>query len=203
MKTKNYMNSDMHYLVVGLGNPGTQYAETRHNIGWAVLDKLELELKDPKRSYFDTGTTWSGKLPRHHATIITLRPSTYMNLSGEAVAEAVKKFDVQSHQIIVVYDDMDIPVGRIRVRPSGASGGHRGIESIINHLNTADFPRVRVGIGSATEPRLKKDYVLAPIPKDEQMTLDKSTAMAAKASVSVVKGGVSTAMNWFNSRSAA
>ena len=196
------MKLDIRYLVVGLGNPGTQYAATRHNIGWAVLDKLEPELKDLKRSDLATGTTLSGKLPRHHATITTLRPSTYMNLSGEAVAEVAKKFNIPSPQIVVVYDDMDIPVGRIRVRPSGASGGHRGIESIIDHLNTADFPRVRVGIGSATEPRLKKDYVLAPIPKEEQLILDKSTAMAAKAIVSIVKGGVSTAMNWFNSRSA-
>ena len=161
------------YLIVGLGNPEEEYANTRHNMGFDTINKLakqyNIEINKKKfKGLYGTGIIEGKK-------VILLKPQTNMNLSGESIREIVDFYKIQTEDIILIYDDIDIDVGIIKIRKKGGPGTHNGMKSVIKHLGTGDFARVRVGIGS---PQNKSDlinYVIGAIPKEEQEKLDLST----------------------------
>jgi PTH1 family peptidyl-tRNA hydrolase len=174
-------------LVVGLGNPGKEYEATRHNVGWQVLDRVAKELSFTfSRAKFNAVY---GEFLSEHGKVLFLKPTTYMNRSGESVAQFVKFFKVKPSDVLLVYDDLDLPLGAVRLRLKGSSGGHRGVESVIKALGTKDFPRLRVGIG---RPERKEDvvnYVLSPFKREELSTLEPALKKAADCIVEIVKRG--------------
>ena len=184
------------YLIVGLGNPEEEYANTRHNMGFDTINKLakqyNIEINKKKfKGLYGTGIIEGKK-------VILLKPQTYMNLSGESIREIVDFYKIQTEDIILIYDDIYIDVGIIKIRKKGGPGTHNGMKSVIKHLGTGDFARVRVGIGS---PQNKSDlinYVIGAISKEEQEKLDLSTTLAKEALIEIIKNDVNTAMNKFN-----
>jgi PTH1 family peptidyl-tRNA hydrolase len=189
-------NSDMK-LVVGLGNPGIQFANTRHNVGFRVVDKLAAKLgwkwsEHKSRGILASDTIGSEK-------VILVKPLTYMNLSGQAVGELARWYKVQPEDILVVYDDLDLPVGKLRLRAKGSAAGHNGLEDIIDHLHTNEFPRLRVGIGRPAHQRKGgKDYVLGIPPGDERILLEMGEDRAVEAVLMVFDKGIEATMNSVN-----
>jgi PTH1 family peptidyl-tRNA hydrolase len=166
-------------LVVGLGNPGSQYDNTRHNVGFRVVDKLATQLRWNWNERRSRAVLASGMIGAEK--VILVKPLTYMNLSGEAVAELLRWYKLQPYDIFVVCDDLDLPVGKIRLRTKGSAGGQKGLDNIIYHLHTNEFPRLRIGIGRPTNTR--KDpisYVLGVPSKDERIELDLAEDRAAR-----------------------
>lgn len=184
------------YLIVGLGNPESDYSKTRHNMGFDVINKLseKFDIKVNKSKFkalYGTGLINGEK-------VFFVKPQTYMNLSGEAIQEFVSFYKVENKDIIVIYDDIDTTPGKIRIRKSGGPGTHNGMKSVVNCLNTEDFTRVRVGIGC---PEFKGDlinYVIGHIPEEEYKVLQEGVSLAAQAVEEIVKNGVDIAMNKFN-----
>lgn len=183
-------------LVVGLGNPGERYAETPHNAGFMVVAELAARfgatLRASSRCQAKIGPAVLGR-----ETILLAQPQTYMNLSGEAVASILRFRKIPADDILVVLDDADLEPGRVRVRPGGSSGGHRGLESIIGALGTSAFARVRVGIGRDRTKDLV-DQVLAPLRPEELEALRQAVRTAADAVLCAIEHGVPEAMNRFN-----
>lgn len=183
--------------IFGLGNPGLEYRETRHNVGFLFLDYINSRyLKVPEKH--ESEYVWfQGKVKGKHLTFI--KPQTYMNLSGRVVW-SLKKEKVRPEEIIVVYDDAALPLGKIRIRPGGSSGGHNGIESIINAFNGENgFARIRIGIGGAQgEHEPLRDYVLDTFSPDEKALLPDIFELSWKALVTMVTEGTEKAMSRFN-----
>ncbi len=185
------------YIIVGLGNPTREYAGTRHNVGYEVVNILA--------DRFDITTDFikhkavCGKGMIEGNKVILAMPQTYMNLSGESVRELVAyyKIDVSS-ELIVVYDDIDLDPGRIRIRKSGSAGGHNGMKNIISNLGTDEFVRVRVGVGEKPKGYDLADYVLGHFSKDEQEKMNMAFIEAAGAITVIMNDGVDEAMNRFN-----
>ena len=154
------------YIIAGLGNPGLRYANSRHNIGFIALDmladKLGIEVKKAKHKALIGEGFYQGE------KILLAKPQTYMNLSGESILDLRNWYKVKDSRIIIIYDDIDLDVGVVRIRPSGSAGTHNGMKSIIYQLNSQDFPRVRLGIGRPPEGWDLKDYVLSTF-KDEEI----------------------------------
>ncbi len=167
-------------LVIGLGNPGIKYEHTRHNVGYHVVDKLAKKMgwtwnEQRSRAILASGSIGSEK-------VALVKPITYMNLSGEAVRELARWYKVQPEDIIVVCDDLDLPVGKVRLRTKGSAGGQKGLDNIILHLHTNIFPRLRVGIGRPTNSRMDPiDYVLGSPTGDERILLDTGEDRAVEA----------------------
>lgn len=182
-------------LIVGLGNPGKEYEKTRHNVGFMVMDRLadilnvSISISKFKGEYV--------KLKYKGEDVILLKPMTYMNNSGESVIQVMNYFKIDVEDILVVYDDMDMPVGKLRLRESGSAGGHNGVKSIIAHVGTQKFQRIRVGIDK--HPRIKViDYVLGHFQKDEQILIDEGIENAVKAIELYLDKDFVVAMNQFN-----
>ena len=182
-------------LIVGLGNPGREYSETRHNIGWMVLDILAKRWEGSWRLK-DNAEVLEAR--RGGDVLLLVKPQTYMNLSGEAVAPLARFYKVPVEDIIVIYDDMDLVTGRLRLRMKGGSGGHRGIESLLCHLGQDAFNRVRLGIGRPPTGWAVPDYVLSRFRQEEQEDLQAVLEKAADAVEGILKLGMSNAMNQFN-----
>lgn len=165
--------------IIGLGNPGKKYDKTRHNIGFEVIDELlkrhHLSLDQQKYR----GKYTSDRI--HGEKVLLVQPQTFMNRSGECVQPLLNYYKIPIESILVVYDDLDLPVGKIRLRQKGGHGGHNGLRSIINLLNTKDFKRLRLGIGRPTTPIATVDYVLEKFSKDQQLDVQKSIEKAADA----------------------
>lgn len=186
------------YMVVGLGNPGAKYVNTRHNIGFDALDafcsKHDIKLKPSRRFRADTGKGRVGG-----EKVIAVKPMTYMNLSGEAVLEIADYYDIENENIIVVYDDISMETGRLRIRRKGSAGGHNGIKSIILNLGSDEFPRVKIGVGA---PEHKDhdlaDYVLGKFSKEETEILIKTVVSAVGAIEEILTANVDSAMNKYN-----
>ena len=182
-------------IVVGLGNPGNQYKDTRHNIGFLVVDELARRWNTPswKRRY-------DAEVSEHRALgpVLLVKPQTFMNLSGNSVREAAKFYKTPSTDIIVIHDDLDLPAGRLRIRERGGSGGHRGIESMLTQLGADDFVRVRFGVGRPPEGWESADYVLGRFAPDEQALIKEAVDKAADAVEVILKEGTAPAMNRFN-----
>mgnify|MGYP001376508378 CR=1 FL=1 len=170
------MLSDDLKLLVGLGNPGSEYHKTRHNVGFMVLEEIARQnnctFRESKKLHGKTCEIGTGINKTR-----LLMPSTYMNESGKSVRSAKDWFDFESHQFIVLVDDMDLPLGKLRVRSKGSAGGHNGLKSIINHLGTNEFKRLKIGIGSPSEIQKERklktvSHVLGKFSKEEFITLD-------------------------------
>lgn len=181
-------------LIVGLGNPGKKYEHTRHNMGFEVVDLFsELAQIDIDKESFK-GLVGRGKV--FDEDIYILKPQTFMNLSGESVREIVNYFKIDIEDIIVVYDEMALPVGKIRLRPSGSSAGHKGMQNIIDNLGTQDIKRIRVGIGEPTYDMI--DYVLSKPTKEERELIDQAIVEASNALKDILKSNFDLAMTKYN-----
>ena len=182
-------------LLVGLGNPGVKYANTRHNIGFMVVDALthRLRIKLETRGAVEVGWGQHKSLP-----VGLAKPMTYMNRSGNAVRPLVEAHDLDPADVLVIYDDVHLDIGQIRIRPGGSSGGHNGIEHICQRLGTRDVPRLRVGIGSDYGSGEQADYVLSPFSAQQEAEMEDVLITACNAALAFVQEGVDTAMNRFN-----
>ena len=184
-------------IIVGLGNPGRQYEQTRHNIGFVAVDALAqahgIKLRE-RRSF--RALAGDGRV--NSCDVLLVKPQTFMNLSGESVRSIIKFYKLAPSEIIVLYDDIALPVGQIRIRERGSSGGQKGAQSIINCLGTDEFTRVRIGVGAKPEGWDLADYVLSKFKKDEQQLVNESVVKAANAVEAILKDGVVAAMNLYN-----
>lgn len=185
----------MKFLIIGLGNPGPEYADTRHNIGFAVLDALAAKqgVRFAPERYADHAEF------RHKGkTFILLKPQTFMNLSGKAVRYWMDTENIISERAFVITDDLALPFGKVRLRASGSAGGHNGLTSIIQTIGTETFPRLRFGIGSDFARGRQADYVLSPWNKDEVVALAERIALCCDAVLDFGLMGIGHAMNTFN-----
>ena len=184
------------YLIVGLGNPEEEYGRTRHNMGFDTINKISERYnikvnKSKFNSLYGTGIIEGEKL-------ILVKPQTYMNLSGNAVRDFMNFYKLSSEDIIVIYDDLDINPGIIKIRKKGGPGTHNGMKSVVQEIQTEDFPRIRIGIGN---PEYKNDllnFILTRIPDEEYKILDKGQENAVKAVIEIIKNGIDTSMNKYN-----
>lgn len=182
-------------LIAGLGNPGIKYAHNRHNVGFMALDKLaRAEQKKFERQRFNAQLL---EVNLADERVLLVKPQTYMNLSGTAVGKLAGFYHLPRTDVIVVYDDLDLPLGKIRLRADGSSGGHHGMESIINHLGGIDIPRLRIGIGRPN-PSQDIGHVLGNFHDDEMSTLDDVLQRAEQALRVWVRDGIVKAMNEYN-----
>ena len=186
------------FLVVGLGKPGNKYTYTRHNSGFLCLDmlsdKLNIRIDRLKFKSLICDTTING-----HRCIV-MKPQTFMNNSGEAVRECASFYKIPAEKVIVIYDDISLDVGKLRIRRKGTDGGHNGIKSIIYHLNSDQFPRIKVGCGKKPHPDFDlADWVLSEFKKDEQKALEPALENACKALELLLDNNIEKAMNLYNS----
>jgi PTH1 family peptidyl-tRNA hydrolase len=182
-------------LLVGLGNPGDRYLDTRHNIGFDVIQKI-LDSHNLKLS--DSGWYDSAEFEVEKAKIILALPKTYMNRSGVAVNALLQDYQLEPAQIVVVVDDLYLPLGSVRIRSSGTDGGHNGLESIITELETDNFPRLRLGVGPVTEDEDYADFVLEKFSKDEMKSVDEMIKTASEAAMFICEQSLSEAMTKYN-----
>ena len=184
------------YLIVGLGNPEPEYSNTRHNMGFDVINKLAKEYKidinkSGFKSLYGTGIIEGEK-------VILCKPQTFMNLSGEAIAEIINFYKVNNEELIIVYDDIDIASGEIRVRKKGSAGSHNGMKSVIDHLGTTEFKRVRIGIGKPEYENDLINHVIKKTTTEERELLNKGINKGKESVVEILKNGVDFAMNKSN-----
>jgi len=199
------------YLVVGLGNPGAEFAGTRHNVGWEVVDVLAGEFGWTRGSSDDFGRLARAKFDAltldgtvtvggRSEKVMLLKPLTYMNLSGRAVQAAMAFYQLTPPEIMVVLDDLALPVGKIRMRSAGSSGGHNGLKDIERALGANQYPRLRLGIDPPPRRVPGKDYVLGRFTPDQRPWMDNAVKKAATAVMSWMENGIEIAMNRFNSK---
>ena len=184
------------YIIAGLGNPTREYEKTRHNVGFDTIDVLADKLNTSVDEKKFKGLYGRGIIAGEK--VILLKPQTFMNLSGESVREAADFYKVDPEHIIVIYDDISLDVGQLRIRKKGSAGGHNGIKNIIAHLGTQEFPRVRIGVGEKPARMDLADYVLGHFPKEEAETMTTAFKDGAAAVVDMMTEGVEAAMNHFN-----
>ena len=182
--------------IIGLGNPGMKYAGTRHNIGFdavtAIADKYNLSINNKKfKGVYADGHIAGEK-------VLLVQPQTFMNLSGECVREVADFYKLNPDEIIIICDDINLDVGRLRIRKKGSAGGHNGLKNIIAHLGTEEFPRIRVGVGEKTEGWDLADYVLARFDKDSEPVIREALANVVGAVETWISDGIDAAMNRFN-----
>ncbi|MBI5651946.1 MAG: aminoacyl-tRNA hydrolase [Chloroflexi bacterium] len=182
-------------LIAGLGNPGARYARSRHNVGFLIVERFaRTHHFDFARKRFNAEIA-EGALGE--TRVMIAKPQTFMNLSGDAVGKLFAFYKIAPHDLLVVYDDLDLPLGKLRMRSRGSAGGHHGMESIIGRIGTSDFPRLRVGIGRP-HPNADIDHVLGDFDRDERVLMDETFARAVDAIEVWLADGISKAMNRFN-----
>ncbi len=186
-------------LIVGLGNPGKEYEGTRHNMGFEVVKKLQAEMKNQERQ--NRCRSEISKIRYASRTFFLQMPLTFMNLSGEAVKGLCRQENITAEEVLVVYDCLDLPVGSIRIRKNGSSGGQKGIQSIIDHLGTDKIKRMRIGIGASGDEKVV-DYVLGRFSKEDQEVMNQVISYSADACKMAVRFGIDRAMNKFNGQNA-
>ena len=192
-----FKQSGFTWLVVGLGNPGARYESTRHNMGFLAVDRLaEREKLRFNKLRFKA---WTAEWKLGETKALVMKPQTYMNLSGESVGEAARFYKVPADHVLVISDDVSLPVGKLRIRKSGSAGGHNGLKNIIQHLGTDRFPRIKVGVGSPQQADYDMvDWVIGKPQGEEAKTLRAALDRAADAALSVIDEGPDRAMNRFN-----
>lgn len=186
------------YLIAGLGNPTKEYDKTRHNVGFSVIDVLadryRIDISEKKHKALCGRGVIEGQ------KVLLLKPQTFMNLSGESIRAAADYYKIAPEEMIVIYDDISLDPGQLRIRLKGSAGGHNGIKNIIANLGTQDFPRIKVGVG-AKPPRMDlADYVLSRFGAGEQKLMDEAFGEAAEAAVMMMTDGAEQAMNHFNAK---
>ena len=185
------------YMIVGLGNPGRQYQQTRHNVGFVAIDELSYRHsirmnKNKFKAVFGEGNIGGSR-------VMLVQPQTFMNNSGEAVRDIMDFYKVPVQKIILVYDDIDLELGKLRIREKGSAGTHNGMRSVVCHLKDQEFPRVRIGVGKKKHPEQSlADHVLSRFSKDELPVICESVKAAADAIEEIVTRGTQSAMNKFN-----
>ncbi len=194
-----FNKSNIDYIVVGLGNPGTKYAETRHNAGFISIDYIKEKTSDREKIKHDALcviTQLFGK------KLLLMKPQTFMNNSGLAVSNAAEYYNVPAENIIVIFDDISLNPGQIRIKRSGSAGGHNGIKSIIEYLETSEFPRIKIGVGAKPHPDYDlADWVLSKFPDGDKKKIYSILPWVADAVESIVNGKINDAMNKYNSKS--
>lgn len=186
------------FLIVGLGNPGTEYAATRHNIGFDMVtylsDKYGIALRSKE------GKAIVGKGVIEGQKVMLVQPQTYMNLSGESVRALMDYYKLTTDEIVIIYDDISMPVGQVRIRPKGSAGGHNGIKSIIAHLGTQEFPRIKIGVGAKPENGDLVKHVLVRFSKEDDAKIRDVFALAEEGLLAILQEDVKTAMNAVNGK---
>lgn len=184
------------FILVGLGNPGREYRGNRHNVGFMTIDRLSeafaIKISKVQAKALVGSGQWEGR------KIILVKPQTYMNLSGDAVGSLLRYYKVPLAQLMVAHDDLDLPVGVIRLRPGGGSAGQKGVASTINKVGTQNFPRLRIGIGRPPGQMAAADYVLQNFSKADQEIIDPTIVRAVEAIKVFIRDGLDAAMNQFN-----
>lgn len=187
----------VNWILVGLGNPGKQYESTRHNMGWLALDSLMEQEKFtlPKLRF----KAWTGIFEKDGNKILVMKPQTYMNLSGESVGEAARFYKIPADHVVVISDDISLPVGKLRIRTGGSAGGHNGLKNIIQHLGTDQFPRIKVGVGAPGQAGYDVvDWVIGRPLGEDQKVLMEALDRAGDAAEVLISQGPDRAMNRFN-----
>jgi peptidyl-tRNA hydrolase, PTH1 family len=183
-------------LIVGLGNPGRKYSHTRHNIGFMVIDSMcqNMGVKLESRRFHSKNSV----VEKYGREVIFLKPATYMNLSGKSVKACADFYHIESNQILVIHDDLDLPLGRIKIASHGGAGGHRGIKSIIENLSETAFPRIKIGIGRPEQGEPIEEFVLSPFYAPQTEMLKKVIDLSSIACDLFLSEGIVTAMNRIN-----
>jgi PTH1 family peptidyl-tRNA hydrolase len=187
-------------LVVGLGNPGREYSGTRHNVGFAVLGELARKhgINFDKRCCHSRAG--EGRIGEQQ--VVLAKPQTYMNLSGEAVAALMRKYKIKLSDILVIHDDLDLPLGKVRIRANGSAGGHNGLKSIIGSIGSMEFPRLKIGIGRPENVGIERqdviDHVLSDFDAVDRKIAQEAVARAAEAIEAIIQQGLEVAMNQYN-----
>lgn len=184
------------YLIVGLGNPEPEYSKTRHNMGFDVINKISEKFgidvtKQKFQGLYGTGNIEGEK-------VILVKPQTYMNLSGECVRPFVDFYKIKLENIIIIYDDIDIPTGITKIRKKGGAGTHNGMKSVVKELNTTEFPHIRIGTGATTKINNLVDYVINKVSDEEYSKLETGILKGAEAVETIIKDGIDLAMNRLN-----
>lgn len=183
------------FVIAGLGNPGRKYEKTRHNMGFLTVDRLaeknDIKVNKLKHKALVGNGIISGQ------KVLLVKPQTYMNLSGESLCEIMDYYDVDMEDLLVIYDDFDLETGAIRIRKKGSAGSHNGMKSIINHLKSQDFPRIRIGIGQSGGLDWK-DFVIGKVGKQEEAVISEAIDRATDAVESILAEGIDRAMNEYN-----
>ena len=183
-------------IIVGLGNPGDKYENTRHNVGFLTVDELAERARVPVQRLKHRALTNTVELGG--ARVLLMKPVTYMNLSGEAVGEAARFYKIPPERVLVISDDVSLPIGKLRIRKGGSAGGHNGIKNIIAHLGTQDFPRIKIGTGAPGEGGDMIDWVIGVPSQAERKVLVESFRRAIDAAECIIEHGCQKAMNDFN-----
>lgn len=190
-------------LIVGLGNPGAAYSGNRHNVGFWVINRLSKRLGIPVEKHNRTASVGEGAFAGQR--LVLAKPRTYMNDSGKAIGELLRKYKLPAGRMLLVYDELDLPVGRVRLRENGGSGGQKGMKSILAAAGTQEFPRIRIGIGRPVvgdkpswDPEHVADWVLGNPPAEQRKLLEAAADTAADAAICCLEAGVTAAMNRFN-----
>lgn len=183
-------------IIIGLGNPEEEYAGTRHNMGFDVINEIakayKIEVNKNKFNSLYTKSNIEGE------EVILVKPQTYMNLSGTSAREVAQFYKAKPEEILIIYDDMDIKQGTIKIRKKGSSGGHNGVKSVIANLGTEEIARIRVGIGKAQEKEDKIKYVIGHVSKEDKEKLKEGVEKAKEAVIEILRNGIDTAMNKYN-----
>ncbi len=184
------------YIIIGLGNPTRQYQATRHNIGFDVISRISEDYHIPLD--FKKHKAICGRGFIEEEKVVIAQPQTYMNLSGESVRELVDFYKVTPQDIIVIHDDISLAAGQLRLREKGSAGGHNGIKSIISHLGTQEFPRIKIGVGDKPAGWDLADYVLSRFKEEEESAIRDAVKKSSEAVKSIIKDGMESAMNIYN-----
>ncbi len=191
------LHGKLTWIVAGLGNPGLEYENTRHNAGFLTMDELAKQCGvklDQMKFKSDCGEAMLGEV-----RCLLMKPTTYMNLSGDAIAAAANFYKIPPEQVLVIYDDISLPPGKLRLRRKGSAGGHNGIKSIIAQLGTEEFPRIRVGVGAKPNPQYDlADWVLSKFSEEDMKALQPALEHAADAAKKIVSGDMNGAMNLYS-----
>lgn len=194
-----FNKSNIDYIIVGLGNPGSKYSETRHNAGFMAIDYIVRQINDKEKIKHNALCIQTNLFNKK---ILLMKPQTFMNDSGRAVKEASDYYKVSADKIIVIFDDISLNPGQIRIRRNGSAGGHNGIKSIIEYLGTSDFPRIKVGVGAKPHPDYDlADWVLSKFPPYDMKKIQSVFSIISESAELIVNDKITEAMNKFNSKS--
>ena len=184
------------FIVAGLGNPGAPYANTRHNVGFDAVDYLAAEYRIPLNKVKHKALVGEGTIQGER--VLLVKPQTFMNLSGDSLHEILHFYKVPAANLVVIYDDIDLPVGKLRIRPKGSAGTHHGMRSILSRIGTEDFPRVRIGVGKPPAGWQLADYVLSRFSAEERKSVNEVVERVASAIPAILVAGAEAAMTKYN-----